>query len=389
MKHPVSTPDPMSGPGRPMRLLFVLTSPVRGGLEEVVLALLGRLDRREFRLGLAGPGPLLDAMPELESTDVQTFAVAAESWAEPREIARLRACFRRFRPDLVNPHLFRSALVSAPLAKWLGVPRVVETYHGREAWRKGFVKGSFLVDRVVSRWVDRYIAVSEAARDFLVGTKGIAASKVVVVPNGRDLSVFVPGRAAEAGRKEFGLGPEVPVLGVVGRLERQKGHRFLLDALPGVLAEFPDVRLLLVGDGALRGDLEGHAAGLGVSSHVIFAGFRTDVPRLLDAMDVVVLPSLYEGMPLTAIEAAAMAKPLVATHVDGSPEVVRNGETGILVPPADSAALGEAVRALLRDPAGARRLGAAGRAHVLARFELSAQIEATARVYREVGRRPA
>jgi glycosyltransferase involved in cell wall biosynthesis len=156
-----------------------------------------------------------------------------------------------------------------------------------------------------------------------------------------------------------------------------------------VLSEFPDARLLVVGDGRLRATLERRVKELGIAHSVLFAGFRADVPRVLDAVDVLVLPSLYEGMPLTAIEASAMAKPVVATAVDGTPEVIREGRTGRLVPPRDPAALSRALGALLRDPAGAQRLGCAGRDFVLARFELTRQVDATARVYRETaGVRP-
>jgi glycosyltransferase involved in cell wall biosynthesis len=123
-----------------------------------------------------------------------------------------------------------------------------------------------------------------------------------------------------------------------------------------------------------------------VADSVIFTGFRADVPRMLDALDVLCLPSLYEGMPLTAIEAAAMARPVVATAVDGTPEVVRDGRTGRLVPPADPPALARALLDLLRDPDGARRMGQAGRDWALLRFDLDRQVAATARVYRSVAR---
>src|SRR5207237_3211119 len=149
-------------------------------------------------------------------------------------------------------------------------------------------------------------------------------------------------------RKELGLDRATPLVGVIGRLEAQKGHVYLLDAWPSVLAEFPDARLLLVGEGSLRGALERHARDLGIASSVLFAGFRSDVPRVLDALDVLALPSLYEGMPLTAIEASAMAKPVMATAVDGTPEVIREGRTGRLVTPREPAALYRALRAVLR-----------------------------------------
>jgi len=368
----------------PIRLLFVLTSPVRGGVEEVVLALLRRLDPDEFRLAVAAPRPLLDAFgPDLTGIRVAAEAVAAESLRQRREVARLSAFMARFRPDVVNSHLFRSTAIAAPLARWHGA-RAVETYHGREGWRRGPARLRFLPDRMVGRLLDRVIAVSEAARDFLIRTKGYRAEAITVVPNGRDLSVFAPGRARAAARKELGLDETVPLVGVVGRLEAQKGHAHLLDAWPTVIREFPDARLLLVGEGSLRGPLEAQAAALGVVGSVIFAGFRPDVPRVLDAIDVLCLPSLYEGMPLTAIEAAAMARPVVATAVDGTPEVVRDGDTGRLVPPADAPALARALLDVLRDPAGARRMGAAGRAWALGRFDLQRQVAATARVYRSV-----
>lgn len=366
-----------------IRLMFALTSPVRGGVEEVVLALLQRLDPTEFALALAAPAPLLDDLaPDLRGVTVDALPVCADSWRRPGEVRRLGGFVRRWRPDVVNPHLFRSTAVAAPLARCHGAGAVVETYHGREGWRRGGLRGSFLPDRLVARCVDRVIAVSEAAAAFLVRGKGYPAAKVVVVPNGRDLSRFTPGRDREAARKELGVDRHTPLAGVVGRLEPQKGHAWLLQAWPDVLRHLPDARLVVIGDGALRQPLESRARAAGVAGSVLFTGFRTDVPRLLDAVDVVVLPSLYEGMPLTAIEAAAMARPVVATAVDGTPEVVRDGETGLLVPPADAPALARALAALLRDPDGARRLGAAARARALARFDLARQVERTAAVYR-------
>src|SRR2546428_1881148 len=368
---------------RRVSLLFALPSPVRGGVEEVVLALARRLDPGEFRLALAAPAPLLDAFaPDLAAVPIETLAVEAESWRRRDEVGKLSAFIERFRPDIVNAHLFRSAAVAAPLARWHGA-RVVETYHGREGWRRGLIGGNFLADRLVSRFVDRVIAVSEAARAFLISGKGYDARKIVVVPNGRDLSVFRPGAGGAAVRKELGIDRVTPLVGVVGRLEEQKGHAYLLDAWPSVLAEFPDARLLLVGEGGLRGALEQRARRLGIAPSVLFAGFRADVPRVLDALDVLALPSLYEGMPLTVIEASAMAKPVVATAVDGTPEVIREGRTGRLVPPRVPAALSRALRAVLRDPAAAQEMGRAGRDFVLDRFDLTRQVEATARVYRE------
>src|SRR5262249_50096067 len=161
-----------------------------------------RLDPSEFRLALAAPRALLDAFgSDLDDVAVDVAPVVAESWLRPREVTALARVMDRVRPDIVNPHLFRSTVVAAPLACWRAPPAVVETYHGREGWRTGPLGGSFAPDRLVGRFVDRVIAVSAAARDFLVQVKRYPAEKVVVVPNGRDLSTFVPGRDRDVVRK--------------------------------------------------------------------------------------------------------------------------------------------------------------------------------------------
>ncbi|HMH50159.1 MAG TPA: glycosyltransferase [Candidatus Acidoferrum sp.] len=372
---------------RPIGLMIVLTSAVRGGVEEVVLGLLQRLDPSEFRLSIAAPRPLLDALaPDLAGVRLDTLDVEAESFLHVGRLRRLAAFMRRIRPDVVNPHLFRTTAVAAPLARAIGIGRVVETYHGREAWRQGALRGRFLVDRTIARLVTRVIAVSRGAADFLIHGKGYPAHKVVVVPNGRDLTRFTPGAHREAVRKELGLDRDAPVVGVVGRLETQKGHVYLLDAWPEVVRAHPDARLLVVGEGSLHEALRRQARDAHVADSVIFTGFRSDVPRILDASDVLALPSLHEGMPLTVIEAAAAGRPVVATAVDGTPEVVRDGETGYLVPPADPAALSRALLAVLGDPDAAARMGREAHRWAHERFDVEAHVEATARVYREVAR---
>jgi len=174
---------------KPIGLMMVLTSPVRGGVEEVALGLLQRLDPSEFRLSIAAPRALLDALaPDLAGVRLDALAVEAESFTHLGRLRTLAAFMRRLRPDVVNPHLFRSTAVAAPVARAIGIGRVVETYHGREAWRRGALRGRFVADRLIARLVTRVIAVSRGAADFLVHGKGYPPHKVVVVPNGRDLT---------------------------------------------------------------------------------------------------------------------------------------------------------------------------------------------------------
>lgn len=370
-----------------IRLLFFLNSGVRGGIEEHVLSLLQRLPRNRFTLGLACPPELVEAMAsDLTDLPVTVFTVRATGWTRWRDIWRLRGILRQFQPHIIHCHLFRATLVGAPLAQAMRVPVIFETYHGREAWRQGRgLKGQFVIDRLVSCSVDHIIAVSGAAARFLTDHKRIPAKKITVIPNGRDLQAFQPGSGAQGQvvRQRFGIPATAPVLGVVGRLETQKGHCYLLQALPSICATFPDTRLLVVGEGSLSDALQAQAADLGVQDNVVFAQFQRDIPAFLEAMDIVVLPSLHEGLSLTAIEASAMAKPMVATAVDGTPEVVRDGLTGLLVPAAAPEPLADAVLTLLQHPELAFQYGAAAHAWVHQQFNLQRQVPETERLYLE------
>lgn len=372
-----------------IKVLYFLTSPVRGGVEEHVLSMIQRMDRRRFAIVLVCPPALLAAFrDDLADLPVETFPIVVDTPTRPGHLVnlgRLYRFLRRTRPDIVNCHLLRATLIGAPLARLAGVRTVIATNHGPEPWRRGPIKSSYLVDRLVDRCIDRTIAVCQSAKDHLVRTKRLDPRKITVVHNGRDLSAFAPLPVEEArrARRELGLRDGEAAVGVVGRLDIQKGHRHLLDAMPEVLATRPNTRLVFVGEGNLRGVLEMQARQLGIAHRVVFAGFRSDVQRMFGAMDVVALPSLWEGLPLTVIEALATGKPMVASAVDGVLDMVSDGVTGLLVPPGDSAALAKGILSLLDDPDMARRLGDSGRAAMLERFDIRHQIEATVRVYED------
>ncbi|MGY1633571.1 glycosyltransferase family 4 protein [Geodermatophilus sp. SYSU D01186] len=226
--------------------------------------------------------------------------------------------------------------------------------------------------------VDRLIAVSEGLRR-TYHRIGVPPERFTTVPNG--VAPLRDRIGRDAARAALGLDPRQPVVMTLGRLTHMKGQWHLVDAVPGLLARFPDLAVVLVGDGPLRQALEKRAAALGVAGAVRFAGHRTDARQLLDAADVFVLPSRHEGMPLVALEAMEAGLPVVATRVIGSEEVVVDGRTGALVRPGDPQALGAALARLLADPGLRRRQGAAGRCRYLAAFTRQRMAADTAAVY--------
>lgn len=240
-------------------------------------------------------------------------------------------------------------------------------------------------DRLLAPWTDRAIAVSRSTREFLIRERHVPAERVRLIWNGAPREEFGragPG-AGQAVRSELGVPEDAILIGTIGRLSTQKGHRFLVDAVPRVLASQPRARFLVVGDGDLAEPLRAQAAALGIASRVVFAGHRTDVPALLAAIDVVCIPSLYEGTPLALFEAMAAGKPIVSTAVDGCAEVLEDGETGLLVPPGDSAALAASLVRCLEEPALRTRLGDAAR-RASERFDIAECVERMQALYDEV-----
>jgi len=314
---------------------------------------------------------------------VETIPLTLRSPRNARGALRLAQILRTRRVDILHSHLFFASLFASPVGWCCGVPLIIETPHVAERWRSG-LKARFLVDRVVGRTVDRYIAVSEANRLYLVDEKGLPADKTTVIHNGCDLRRFEgSGTAANSLKARLGFPPDAPVLLAVGRLEPQKGHRVLLEAFARLGEAFPDLRLVCVGEGSLRSDLAETARGLRVGEKVCFVGRQSNVQDWYAMADITVLPSFYEGLPLAAIESLAAGRAVVATAVDGTPEVVVHESTGLTVPPGDPAALSESIRRLLADPGLRSRLANNGRAWVRERFSDEQQIRKTENLYLE------
>jgi glycosyltransferase involved in cell wall biosynthesis len=367
--------------------MHLLTRRVFGGAEEHALSILAGMRAYGFEPYLAAPAPLIAAMqPALSEAEVKCLPIEFLSRFDVLAGAHLLRFLRRENIALLHCHLFTASLYGAGIARMAGVGRVLETCHGPEVWRMGKgLRASFWVDRQVGRLVDTYIAVSHAAARHLIENKRVPKNKIRVIHNGRDLDRFasVDSRRRQATRAALGLGDEPTIL-TLARLEEQKGHRHLIDAVAITAERRPNVITLLAGEGPLEAILRARCAALGITERVRFLGYRRDVPELLEAADFVVLPSLYEGLPLVAIEALAARRPMIATEVDGTPEVVINERTGLLVPPSNPIALAAAIERLLDSPALALRLASDGYKFVRENFAVRRQLDQTVALYSEL-----
>lgn len=297
-------------------------------------------------------------------------------------ILKLRRVLKDLAPDVVHTRNW-SGLDGVIAARLAGIRAVV---HGEHGWGMEDPDGKnpkrLRIRRLLSRWVREYTCVSRAMVGWLRDDVGIT-KPVTQIYNGVDTEVFRPG-PADGVRAELGLGPETFAVGVVGRLDPIKDHPTLFRAFTELRNTAPEARLLVVGDGPERARLES-LAGEGV----LFLGDRADVPEILRALDLFVLPSRNEGISNTILEAMATGLPVLATAVGGNPELVESGVTGTLVPPGDPAALARALEAYAAAPERRAAEGAAARTRALERFSIPAMVEGYEAVWRRVARRKA
>jgi glycosyltransferase involved in cell wall biosynthesis len=375
---------------RRISVLHFTNEPVRGGAEEHLLMLLTQLDRARFRPLLAAPAELIELLRPDLPRDVETIPITLRRVRDLAAAARFVRMLTAQRIDILHSHMFQASKFASPLGWLARVPVIVETTHVREQWRRGWLKGSYLADRFVGRFITRYIAVSLANADYLEHEKRLPVGKIAVIRNGVAVERFDPGRVAPAAmRAALGIEEDAPVVIVLARFEPQKGHAVLFDAWQSVAASFPKARLVCVGEGRLRGELEARAAALGIAASIRFAGYQSNIPDWLALAAFTVLPSFYEGLPLSALESMAAGRAVVATSVDGTIEVVLDGKTGLTVPAGEPAPLAAAIGRLLAAPELARSLGRAGRHLVEEQFSRQRQIAETETLYLDAWHRRA
>jgi glycosyltransferase involved in cell wall biosynthesis len=348
---------------------------IRGvsGSERHLLTLLPALQERGVDASFVGlDDPAGDNMPfysELAAVGVRHARVRAGHDLDPLLPSRLAHAARAFAPDLLHTHLVHADVYGTLAATTLRT-RLVSTKHNDDPFRAGPFR---YVERAFARRVDRVIAITYALERFIVDRVGIPAEKVDVVPYGLD--------ALPGGGASIDVPDDAEVVLAVGRLVPQKGHDVAVRALPALLREHPRALLVVLGDGPERERLRKLAASLGVGRALHLPGHVPGIGSWLERARVLVHPSRWEGFGLVSLEAMLAGRPVVATRVSSAPEIVIDGETGLLVPREDPHALATALAAVLGDGALARRLGEAGQRRAREEFSVARMTERTIAVY--------
>jgi glycosyltransferase involved in cell wall biosynthesis len=357
-----------------MRILHINTERTWRGGEQQTLYLAQGLKQRGHECTVAcPPASPLAAQARSENLDVAEVRMRGE--ADLAAMCKLARLIRSRGCDIIHMHTSHAHTLGCFAS--LFARRGVRVVSRRVDFR--IIKNPF--SRPKYRWgVNKYVAISDAIKAVMVAD-GVATERIAVVHSGVDISRFDSVEANAQMREDLQLQPGQPVIGNVAHLARHKGHRYLIEAVPEIVKEFPDAKVMIVGDGELRADLERQAARLGIERSVVFTGFRRDVPALLSLFDVFVMASHMEGLCTSVMDAMAARVPVVVTDAGGLPELVRNEVSGLVVPAKDPAALALAIVRLLRNREEAARFAAGAKRTVEEKYSVDAMVEGNMRVY--------
>jgi glycosyltransferase involved in cell wall biosynthesis len=367
-----------------IKILHVIR-PAAGGMKNHVISLIRHANRDIFEpMAACPPGEMAE---ELAALGISVFTIPLAGELSPardlQAIKSIKGLLNKNCIQILHAHSSKAALVGRVAARLAGTPAVFFTAHNSifydhwPAWKKGAMAWA---ERFLAGHTTKIIAVSGVLRKELLERERIDPGRVITIYNGIDPVPYLDSQSRAEVRQSLGLAPEAKVVGAVARLAPQKGVAYFVRAA-AILARDRGISFLMVGDGPLRDELEAEAHKLGISDRIVFAGHRRDVGKILSCLDMLVLPSVTEGLPLIILEAMAAARPVVAAAVGGVPEVVEDGVTGILVRPGDEHALADAVSRLIAAPDMARFMGRAGRKRVQEHFTVSGMVRRTEKLY--------
>lgn len=364
-------------------VLFAIETSDPDGAENMLFNLADALDKNIYRpvACLLQEGWLAD---QARSRGFPTYVLPLTRTVDTRWVRQALKVVASERVDIIHAHEFAMNTYCTLLAALTRVP-CITTIHGKnyssDKWHR---RAAY---RVVARRT-KMVAVSDDIKDFLATQVGIPSKQIMTIPNGIDIARYsLPQSTRATLRTELGLSDHQRVIGSVGRLEPVKGHTHLLQAARVVCERHPEAVFVLAGQGQLRDALARQADALGIGQKVRFLGYREDVSSVLAGIDIFVLPSLSEGLPLSLLEAMAANTPVVASNVGGIPEVIQNQESGLLAQPAEPTDLADKILTLLDHPPLARRYAQNAHAIVTTRFGMGAMVDAYEGLYRQLSSR--
>jgi glycosyltransferase involved in cell wall biosynthesis len=387
----------VSHPASPIRITRVIARLNIGGPAVHIASLMAGLEPTCFEscLVVGRPDPhegdmgyLFEEKGLAPPTVIPELGRSLSPVRDLRTLGKLVSLLRRQRPHIVETHTAKAGFVGRLAARLAGVPIVVHVFHGHVFY--GYfghlqTRAYIGVERSLARLSDRILTISAAQKHDIAHVYRIApVEKVLVVPLGLDLVPFVEAKRNDEGRfrASLGLPDGAPLVGYIGRLAGVKNPGLFVEVARRTLRECPDAHFVMVGDGQLWPEIERRISYLGLGGRVHMVGWQREMPRVYAALSMLVLTSLNEGTPVTAIEALASGVPVVATAVGGLPDVVHGGQTGLLTPPGDVAALASAIESLLRSPEQGEALALAGQQDVLARFGVQRLVSDMSSLYR-------
>jgi len=381
----------MLKPQPKIRVLHIITNLPVGGAQDNTLITVERLDRHQFDVTLmCSPDgewrERAENIPDLELIFVDALTRPVHPFYDTVAFWKLCTLIKRGGYDIVHTHSSKPGVLGRLAARVVGTPVIIHTIHGfpfNDFMPRAVTWGLVVLERWLSRLTDRLITVSKLNLEKATRLKLAPPEKFVNIYSGIDFHRFDTPADPARKKAELGVGNGAPVVGMVGRLSKQKAPLNFVRAIPHVLQQRRDARFVLVGDGELRQSVETLARKLGVADKLCLLGYRDDVPELLRTFDVYVLPSLWEGLGRSLTEAMYSGCPVVATSVEGVPELVRHEETGLLVEPNDVPALAARILELLNDRDKAQRLARAAKQRIDENFRADVMVRALERVYQE------
>jgi glycosyltransferase involved in cell wall biosynthesis len=380
--------SPATGHDGKLRVVTLVDRLGTGGAERLAIQTTTRLDperfdrtlvaSRDFEVAISKQH-VANALEDLRRADVQVIGLKRTSARQVWAWWPLYRFLRRERIDVLHTHKFGSNLWGTIVGRLARVPVIVAHEH---TWSYEGQPLRRLADRaVIARGSSAFVAVSREDQRRMIEVERIRPEDTVFIPNGIPMPPAATGNDVRA---ELGIPPGAPVIGTVSVLRPQKALDVLLRAAKQLVDEFPDLRVLIAGEGDRRFALEELAQQLGLHDTVMFLGVRTDVPDVLAALDIAVSSSDFEGSPLSVMEYMEAARPVVATRVGGVPDLIDDGIQGLLVGPQDPAAFADAVAQLLRDPDRARQMGERGRERRRTEFDIDVMVRRLEALYEEL-----